>query len=290
MVNRKVKTVFERIRSLKIQGARNVAREAVKSLAGIKSLNELKESVEYLKKSRPTEPMMRNGLKYVLVKTDEGHTVKEAIDEFIQMMDDGLKSIAEIGAKRILDNAKIMTFCHSSTVMSILKKAWKEKRRFEVYVAETRPLYQGRITAKELSAFGIPTTIHTDGAVRALINGMSLALMGVDAITSDGHIINKDGTSMVALSAHEARTGCAFACELLKFDPITLSGDLEPIEKRNVKEVWDKAPKKLRIVNPAFDVTPPEYINYLITEHGVINPVNAFEMVMSKYPWMFEYA
>lgn len=288
MVNRNVKTTFEKIRKLEIQGARNVAKEAVKSLKGIKTPDELRQSVNYLRKSRPTEPMMRNGLNYVLFRVDDGYTAEEAIEEFVQMLDDGVKKIAEIGAKRIVDKSKIMTFCHSSTVMAIFKKAWKDGKRFEVFVAETRPLYQGRITAKELSSFGIPTTLHTDGAVRFLITRVNQAIMGVDAVTSDGHIINKDGTSIVALCAHEARKGCAFACELLKFDPITLSGELEPIEERNSREVWEKPPKRLRILNPAFDVTPPEYVDYLITEHGVINSTNAFEVVKSKYPWMLE--
>lgn len=294
MIPKKVKLAYEKIKGLEIQGARAISSEAVKSLRGINKISDLRESVKYLRKSRPTEPMMRNALRYVLHKAgrsrrkDVGEVVDKSVREFLKMSDNTIKKISQVGARRIEDDSNVMVFCHSSTVMAILKEAWNNGLDFKVYAAETRPLFQGRLTAKELSTYGIPVTVFVDSAVRHLINNMDLALLGVDAITSDGHVINKIGTSIVALCAHEARTDCAFASELFKFDPLTTKGMIEPIEKRDPEEVWDKSPKGVKILNPAFDVTPPEYINYIITEVGILNPFNVINVVEDVYPWIMK--
>lgn len=289
MVSKKVKETFKNIKTLKIQGARNVAQSAVESLKGIKSTTELKASVTYLKKSRPTEPMMRNALNYVLYKVDEGYSVNEAIDGFLLMSKENIEKIATYGSRRVKSGSEIMTFCHSSSVTAVLKQAWKQGKRFEVLVAETRPLFQGRITAKELSKIGIPVTFMVDSAVRSYINDMDLVLMGADAITSDGHVVNKIGSSTVALCAHEARTDCGVVSEIFKFDPMTTKGGLEPIEKRDPKEVWKNPPRRVKVLNPAFDMTPPEYVDFVVTEAGVLNVYGIVDMVRDKYPWMFSY-
>ena len=76
--------------------------------------------------------------------------------------------------------------------------------------------------------------------------------------------------------------------ELLKFDPETLQGAYEGIEQRNPKEVWNEAPEKLSVRNPAFDVTPSRYINGFICEEGVIAPQSIVETIKRAYPWVFK--
>jgi ribose 1,5-bisphosphate isomerase len=182
----------------------------------------------------------------------------------------------------------ILTHCHSSTVTHVLRKAKQQGKRFEVVCTETRPVLQGRITAKEMLKLGIKTTMIVDSAVRYFMNHVDIVIVGADAITSEGNVVNKIGTSAVALAAHEARTPFYVASELLKFDPATTCGDCEGIEERNSDEVWKDAPNNLIIRNPAFDVTRRDYIHGLICEEGIVSPHTVLEIVNRKYPWIFQ--
>jgi ribose 1,5-bisphosphate isomerase len=297
----------EKIKHLEIQGARNVAIAAIKSVeAGVKEskaktkqtfLKELSEAQTVLFSSRSTEPLMRNAVLYVVqaVETSPKTEVSELVEtvsqvsaQFLRQLERSKEQIAAVGSKRISDGSMVLTHCHSSTVMNILKKAKADGKRFEVVCTESRPVFQGRLTAKELLDAGIKTTMIVDSAVRHFINEVDFVVVGADAITSEGNVVNKIGTSMVALAASEARTPFYVATELLKFDPITVLGAYEPIEERNPKEVWDTTPLGLIIRNPAFDVTRRDFIHGLICEEGIIAPYAVSELMHRKYPWMFE--
>jgi ribose 1,5-bisphosphate isomerase len=101
-------------------------------------------------------------------------------------------------------------------------------------------------------------------------------------------VINKIGTSMVALVAHEARTPFYVVSGLLKFDPTTMFGDYEKIEERNPDEVWKNPPKRLTVRNPAFDVTRRDFIHGIICEEGIISPHSIIEVMQRRHPWIFE--
>jgi ribose 1,5-bisphosphate isomerase len=135
---------------------------------------------------------------------------------------------------------------------------------------------------------GVRTTLIVDSAARFFINHVDFVIVGSDAITSEGNIINKIGTSMIALAAHEARTPFYVVSELLKFDPATMYGDYEKIEERSSSEIWKNPPKELTIRNPAFDVTRRDFIHGIICEEGIISPHSTMETVHRKYPWVFE--
>ncbi len=296
-----------KIKRLEIQGARNVAIEAIKSLkTGTKQstaetklefLNELSEAKDVLFASRSTEPLMRNGIRYVIQavesskKTDVAslvETVSIVTDQFLERLAKSKETIALVGSKRISDGAKVLTHCHSSTVMKILKQAKLDGKQFELFCTESRPVFQGRITAKEMLEAGIKTTMFVDSAVRHFINKVDFVVVGADAITSEGNVINKIGTSMVALAAKEARTPFYVATELLKFEPSTVLGNYEKIEQRNPKEVWDSPPEGLVIKNPAFDVTRREFIHGIICEEGIVAPDSVHEFINRKYPWILK--
>jgi ribose 1,5-bisphosphate isomerase len=92
----------------------------------------------------------------------------------------------------------------------------------------------------------------------------------------------------MALVAHEARTPFYVVSELLKFDPATMYGDYEKIEERSPSEVWKDAPAGLTVRNPAFDVTRRDFVHGIICEEGIISPHSIAEVVMRKYPWVYE--
>jgi len=302
-----VRVVADRIRKLELQGARNVAIAAIKALEALADetnaktrkelMEELTEAREVLFASRSTEPLMRNAVRWIISQVE--NSSKEKVDalaevvassssRFLKNLEASKDCIAEIGAKRIRDNMVVFTHCHSSTVTHILRKAKEDGKTFEVVCTETRPVFQGRITAKELLSLDIKTTLIVDSAARSFIRNADLVIVGADAITSEGNVINKIGTGTIALLAHEARKPFYVVSELLKFDPATVCGDYEEIEERGPNEVWKGAPENLVIRNPAFDVTRRDFIHGVICEEGVIPPHSVKEVMHRKFPWILE--
>ena len=301
-----VPVVADKIRKLEVQGARNVAIAAIKALEALAEETRAKTQKEFIKElseakatlfaSRATEPLMRNAVRWIISQVENSgkekvgalaKIVSSSSSQFLKNLEASKECIAEIGAKRIRDNMVVFTHCHSSTVTHLLSKAKKDGKTFEVICTETRPVFQGRITAKELLALGVKTTFIVDSAARSFMRNADLVIVGADAITSEGNIINKIGTSTIALLAHEARKPFYVVSELLKFDPATVCGDYEQIEERSPDEVWKGAPEKLVIRNPAFDVTRRDYIHGVICEEGIIPPHSVKEVMHRKYPWIF---
>jgi ribose 1,5-bisphosphate isomerase len=301
-----IRSTAEKIRKLQVQGARNVAIAAVKAIqlqaeqtkAKNKNqfLSELKEAQAIFSASRETEPLMRNAIHYLIAQAQTANTEKvdklsqnvtANASQFLKDLEGSREQTAEIGAKRIRDGAVVFTHCHSSTVTRLLAKAKAEGKNFKVVCTETRPAFQGRITAKEMVELGVETSFIVDSAARSFMGNVDIVIVGADAITSEGNVVNKIGTSSIAVLAHEARVPFYVVSELLKFDPETLQGECEKIEKRSPAEVWSDAPEKLLVCNPAFDVIPNKYIHGLICEEGIIPPQSIVEVMRRKYPWIF---
>ena len=302
-----VRVTAEQIRKLQVQGARNVAIAAIKALQTLAEttktktrkdfLSQLCEARELLFASRETEPLMRNAVRWVITHVEDSderkvtelcNLVSSTSEKFQKNLAASKERIAEIGAKRIRDGSVIFTHCHSSTVTNLLAKAKADGKAFEVICTETRPAFQGRITAKEMLALGVKTTFIVDSAARSFINDVDLVVVGADAITSEGNVVNKIGSSTIAVLAHEARKPFYVVSELLKFDPATLYGEYEKIEERSRDEIWKEAPKELNVRNPAFDVTPRDLIHGIICEEGIVSPQSVAEVMHRAYPWVFE--
>jgi len=302
-----VQATAERIRKLEVQGARNVAIAALKAVQTLADttkaknknafLCELREAQNTLFESRETEPLMRNAVRYVVMQAEDssaekvdvlGELVDSNVGLFLQNLEASRERTAEIGAKRIRDGMLVFTHCHSSTVTRMIAKAKADGKNFSVICTETRPAYQGRITAREMVELGVQTMFIVDSAARSYMGDVDIVFVGADAITSEGNVVNKIGTSSIAVLAHEARKPFYVVSELLKFDPETLNGGYERIEQRNPAEVWSEAPKNLSVRNPAFDVTPSRYIHGLICEEGIIAPQSIVETVNRSYPWVLK--
>ena len=301
-----IRTTAEKIRKLQLQGARNVAIAAVKAIqtqaqqttAKNKAafIAELIEAQTIFVASRETEPLMRNAIRWIITQAQAAKTQKvdalsqnvvENANQFLKDLEGSKEQIAEIGANRIRDGSVVFTHCHSSTVTRLLAKAKADGKNFKVICTETRPAYQGRITANELLGLGIETTFIVDSAARSFMGNVDMVIVGADAITSEGNVVNKIGSSSIAVIAHEARVPFYVVSELLKFDPETLRGECEKIEQRSPAEVWIEAPARLDVRNPAFDVTPNRYIHGIVCEEGIIAPQSVVEIIRLRYPWVF---
>ncbi|MEM4295311.1 MAG: S-methyl-5-thioribose-1-phosphate isomerase [Candidatus Anstonellales archaeon] len=295
-----VKKILEDIKSIKIQGARNIAKAVLNAIkievAHSKSVKELMANIveirNILMQTRKTEPMARN-----LIEVSTRHLLsyaslsdKEAIkklledsDKIIQELDKYYNKMLEYGAEHIPDGAVIITICHSSSVVGVLKKAKEMGKEINVINCETRPLFQGRITARELVNAGIKVTHIIDSEAAVFIKKCDSALVGADAIDVEGNLYNKVGTRMLAELCYNYNVSFHPISELLKYDPKTLFGKLEPIEYRSPDEIWQGYPDGIKILNPAFDYVPAELIKSYITEEGILHPHEIKHEFEKKY-------
>lgn len=291
-MNKESSAIVEDIRKLKVQGARNVAKAAVQALAlesrSFKGSNRnsyissLIVAADIIASSRPTEPMLRNYLGFILSRVmsredspvGELRALVDALEKDIyKEMAISKQALVDYGSSLIGNGLKYYTHCHSSTVVSIFKEAYDDGKDFSVVVSETRPKYQGVKTAQSLSSHGIPTTLIVDSAARLYLRKCDGVFVGADAVTASGNLINKVGTSTIAHFASQFDVPFYAAAELHKFSHLTKWGQLELIEQRDPAEVYSgKRSKSLTVENPAFDLTPSKYITAYITEKGIIPP------------------
>ena len=301
-----VDKAVEDIQLMRVRGAAAIARYIVDVLRRViveeedatieDLLLRLEAAASKLLASRPTAVSLPNSIRYVMhqVKqlrnnppTDFKEDIVESIASFIEGTLKAVDTIATFGARRIRNGDVLLTHCNSSGVVAILKRAYNEGKSFKVYITETRPRLQGRITAKQLGEEGIETCLIVDSAARYFINEVDKVIVGADAVAANGAVINKIGTAMLALVAHEARTQFLVATETLKFCPETMLGELVWIEERSSDEVISTRElgqiPHCEILNPSFDVTPPEYIDALITEEGIIPPQAVFHLMQQIF-------
>jgi ribose 1,5-bisphosphate isomerase len=305
----------EKIRSLEIQGATNVAISAIdflsdyahrigKDLSSEELFEKLVDARKILFNARATEPAMRNGLNFLMNKLNKEREslsidkilefISNSKDEYKEMIEIAKRKIAEIGARRIPqadtdDDFIVMTHCHSSIVNGILLEAKRQgKDNFKVVATETQPRLQGRKTVKKLIDAGIRVIHVIDSAMRWVVNNLdvNLIIIGADSITSEGTIINKIGSRLLALVAHEEHVPFYVASSLLKYNPQTSFGILEKIEMRNSNEVWENPPNGLTILNPAFETVSRRYIDGLITEAGIFASSHVHNYFAKLYPDM----
>jgi methylthioribose-1-phosphate isomerase len=199
------------------------------------------------------------------------------------------KTMGQHGAKLIHDGNTILTHCNAGalatagygTALGVIRAAWEQGKQIRVIADETRPVLQGaRLTAWELMQDNIPVTLITDNMAGSLMRQglIHLCVVGADRIAANGDVANKIGTYSVAVLARAHNIPFYVAAPYSTIDLRTASGNDIPIEERRAEEVTSVfgiatiAPKGVAVLNPAFDVTPAEYVTAIITERGVFKP------------------
>ena len=300
----KVQETAEKIRTMEIRGAGRIAKAAAEAIrdyaAGLEvdSIEEfsanIKEVSNFLISTRPTAVSLPNAVKLASKYTSSN--VEEARQEiienanlFIERADKALGKIGKIGSRRIQDGDIIMTHCNSHAALSIITTAFENGKEISVIATESRPRRQGLLTIKHLNDFGIPTTLIVDSAVRYYMKEVDKVIVGADAIAANGALVNKIGTSQLALAAHEARKSFMVAAESFKFSPSTIVGNPIEIEERSSEEVIDPSLlaelPHVQVRNPAFDFTPAEYIDMIVTDIGIIPPAMAYTVIKEHLGW-----
>jgi methylthioribose-1-phosphate isomerase len=279
-----------------VSGAFGLALAALQSDA--KEKDELINYLEYAKKilfeTRPTAVNLAWGLEKIILVAKKAGTVEEikknVVEAAKQMADDDIQTnmlIGKNGSELFNDNDTVMTHCNAGalatvgygTALGVIRAAKDSGKNIKVIATETRPVQQGsRLTAFELKHDGINVSLIPDTAVgytiaNSLVNKI---IVGADRILRTGHVYNKIGTYQVAIIAKQHDIPFYVAAPLSTFDMQSDPEDVV-IEQRNASEVTgigDKktAPDGINVINPAFDMTPPELISGIITEKGIAKP------------------
>jgi len=296
--------VASAIKDMKIRGAPLIgvaaayalALTAYNSKAKTKKevIKEIEKSASLLKKTRPTAVNLFWAVDRMVRKARENTgtaktVAKAVIEEACKMADEDVEAnrkMGEHGSALLNDGDVILTHCNAGslatvdygTALGVIRVAWEQGKKVSVIATETRPKLQGaRLTAYELQQDDIPVTLITDGMVgyvmqKRLVDGV---IVGADRIVRDA-VINKIGTFGVAVLAHEHDIPFYVAAPTSTFD-LAHSASEVVIEERNPDEVTHFgaqkiAPNGVEVLNPAFDITPMQYVTAIICETGVLSP------------------
>eukprot|EP00913_Durusdinium_trenchii_P008873 g8339.t1 len=305
-----VEQVWEAIKMLRVRGAPAIGVAAAYGVVvglqtvtteGIDAFHDrLEEVTSYLATSRPTAvnlfwalERMRDSIAAATSATPaELHDLLLTEAKTIEAEDREMcAAIGRHGAALLSDGQGVLTHCNAGglatagdgTALSVIFAAAAEGKQLQVYADETRPLLQGsRLTAWELDQRGIPVTVICDSMAGWVMKEQRIGAVvtGADRIAGNGDVANKIGTYSVALLARAHGIPFYVAAPSSTFDLSLSSGAEIPIEERAPAEITngfgrETAPQGIGVYNPAFDVTPAEYVSAIITERGVISPVNA---------------
>lgn len=301
---RKCEDVCQAIREMKIRGAPLIGAAAAYGLAltalhsrsktTIMMIRDLERSAKKLVETRPTGANLRWAVQRVMDKARASKDLDElralVVKEADSIRDEDITSnirIGKNGASLIQDGDTVLTHCNAGalatagygTALGVVRAAIEEGKKVRVVATETRPLLQGaRLTAYELASEHIPVTLITDGMVGHVLQKgiVNKVIVGADRVLRTGHVANKIGTYTISLAAKHHGIPFYVAAPLSTFD-FEGSADSIIIEHRREEEVLRfcgkrVAPRGVRAINPAFDVTPPENVTAIITEEKVFHP------------------
>ncbi|SIS08872.1 ribose 1,5-bisphosphate isomerase [Natronorubrum thiooxidans] len=304
------------IEAMRIRGAATIADAAAEALSTQAKRSDatapdvferqLRAAAKTLYETRPTAVSLPNALRYVLRGMD-GESVSALRDATIARAEEFQRELARaqttlgtVGANRLRDGDVVMTHCHSTDALACLEAALEDGKEVEAIVKETRPRKQGHITAQQLREWGVPVTLIVDNAARRYLDEADHVLVGADSIAADGSVINKIGTSGLAVNARERGVPVMVAAQTIKLHPDTMTGHTVEIEMRAESEVVSDEERRtitgdaddgLVVANPAFDVTPPRYVDAIVTERGQFPPESIVTLMrelfgeMTGEPW-----
>ncbi len=220
-----------------------------------------------------------------------GDPVPDLLQEAKSIHDEdiaGNHAMARIGADFIKADSAVITHCNAGalatggygTALGVIREAWKMGKLTEVFVDETRPWLQGsRLTAWELTHDGVPVSLIADSAAAKFLRDGAIhwAIVGADRIAANGDVANKIGTYSLAVTARHHNVKVMVAAPLSTIDLDCQTGDDIPIENRNASEIWqttgvDEPPPLVSVKNPAFDITPADLVDVIVTERGAVAP------------------
>ena len=277
-----------------VSGAFGLGLAALQSKATTKEelLLDLEDARKILFATRPTAVNLGWGLEKIMNVAKTGETTQQIRELVIftakKMAEEDIeinKTMGKFGSVLFDNNDTIMTHCNAGalatvaygTALGVIRATRESGKNIKVIATETRPVQQGsRLTAFELKHDGFDVSLIPDTAVGySMANGLvDKVVVGADRIVRTGHVFNKIGTYQVATMAKQHGIPFYVAAPLSTFDMKTDAKDviIEMRKGTEVTGIGDKktAPDDINVINPAFDMTPPELITAIITEKGVV--------------------
>ncbi len=208
----------------------------------------------------------RNGDGLVRVRVE----LRKKLQKISSRITSARPRIATHLAKVVPDQARILTLSYSSTVVEVLKELKRKGKDFEVTVMESRPMFEGRITARKLLASRIRVSLIADAAMGMFSRLSDLVIVGADAIFADGSVLNKIGSYPLALSCNDAKIPFYVVADSSKLSSETPAKF--PVGAKNPFELLRTPARGLEVKNFYFELTPSKYITGIITEGGVLRP------------------
>ncbi len=256
-------------------------------------LQELRGVIDTIAGTRPTARNLFRTIERVQWVAEAGEDVEQIkallVDEAVKIHAEEIEAtrkLSQFGAELIGDSFTVLTHCNTGplattgygTALGVIIKAKEQGKRLKVIATETRPLLQGaRLTTWELKKAGVPVTLITDSAAGYFMSRgeVSCVIVGADRIAANSDTANKIGTYPLAVLAKENNIPFYVAAPTTTFDPALKSGEEIVIEQRSADEITHIqgvriAPEGIEAANPAFDVTPHQYITAIITEKGIM--------------------
>lgn len=284
--------------ALGVTGAAAVAMWAVNNAPGTSDVDGFRTSLSHVAHdvatARPTAVNLSWGvdraLEVILDALQNGATIQMAAASGLARAkrmekedEECNRAIGKAGALLLPEGARVLTHCNAGslatvfygTALGVVYAAYDRGCVSHVYCDETRPVGQGsRLTAWELTEAGIPCTVQCDDMSAMLMKQglVDAVIVGADRICANGDTANKIGTYSLAIVADYHRIPFYVAAPTSTIDLNLQEGSQIPIEFRDPSEVCDVKAYPRNVYNPAFDVTPAELINGIITEKGVIRP------------------
>jgi methylthioribose-1-phosphate isomerase len=278
-----------------ILGAYGIALGALKVVAKSRDefLERLREINQTLAATRPTARNLFRTIDRMQQVAEAGENVEQIkqalVDEAIKIHSEefeATRKLSQFGAELIQDGFTILTHCNTGplatggygTALGVIKRAKEQGKKIKVIATETRPLLQGaRLTTWELQKANIPFTLITDSMAGYFMSRgeVNCVIVGADRIAANGYTANKIGTYSLAVLANAHGIPFYVAAPTSTIDLSLHSGYQIPIEQRSQDEVThiqgvSIAPEGTQAANPAFDITPSQYITAIITERGII--------------------
>ncbi|HVL47957.1 MAG TPA: S-methyl-5-thioribose-1-phosphate isomerase [Candidatus Thermoplasmatota archaeon] len=300
-MDRSLASMAEDIRSMRVRGAGKIGRYAAEALAvwesdfrGENFARELERAAATLMATRPSAVSLMNAVAFVvrrargaLPRGEEAarQALRVAAKEFSDRSEKAVAAIGAHGADRLREGGRYLTHCNSQAALAVFREGARRGLAFEVFATETRPWRQGLLTTKELVEAGIATTYVVDSAVLHLMPTLDGVFVGADTVAMNGDVVNKVGTSAVALAARAHGKPFRVCAETYKVDLASRAGRDVPIEERESAEVareGELAPG-VRILNPVFDVTPAAWIAETLTELGPAAPATVGDLARKTW-------
>lgn len=259
-----------------------------KGISQARSMKELYSSLATIAKryyeERPTSALLVNTIKKLSLRALQLHgspldeaiaNLMELIDQEVEYSRKSVEELSQLASRRIPDDSAILTHSYSTSVIKTLALAHEKGKVKQVFVTESRPGGEGVVTAKALSERGLKVTLITDSAANFFLDKVNLVVVGAEAITANGALVNKVGTSMIALASYHRRKRMVVLAGTYKFSFETVYGELIRIPEASEGVLG--FPRELQLPNvsvraPLMDVTRPQYIDAIITERGVTSP------------------